>query len=94
MKGGAEERNERDEEVFLGGWRDPFLSRGRGGECSLSVAGELAGSSTSPEILLPPPFVEAEPETRLTDDELALKFFSLCFSFSSKSMNIRERASL
>lgn len=101
LKGGAEGRRERDEDdadAFRERWRGSFFSRELGPvgpEYSLSVAGELAASSRSSAMLLPPsPLVEAEPDTRLRDDELALMSFSFSFSFSSNPMNIRERASL
>jgi hypothetical protein len=45
----------------------------------------------SPALLLPPPLVEAEPETRLKVDELALMS---SLAFSSKSMKMRDLASL
>lgn len=79
-------------------WRTSFLSREwtpEGPDHSLSVAGELAESSKSPALLLPPlPLVDADNDTRLRDDELALISFSFSFSFSSNPMNIRDRASL
>ena len=49
-----------------------------GPDRSLSVASELAESSTSPTL---PPLFEAETEARLSEDELALR--SLSFPFSS-----------
>ena len=90
-------RNEREDDgVALGG--PPrlvsFLSREldpEGADHSLSVVGELAVSSVSPILLLPPPLVEVEP-LRLRVDELAL--MSLSLAFSSKSMNMRDLASL
>ena len=70
-----------------------FLSRVTGPDHSLSVAGvPTEPSKSSILLLLLPPLVDAEPETRLCVDELALISFS--FSFSWKSMNIRDRASL
>jgi hypothetical protein len=48
----------------------------------------------SPALLLPPPLVEAEPETRLKVEELALMSFSFSLAFSSKSMKMRDLASL
>ena len=71
-----------------------FLSRVTGPDHSLSVAALLAESSMSPALLLPPPLVDAEPEMRLNVDELALRSHSFSFAFSSKPMNMRERASL
>ena len=67
-----------------------------GPDHSLSVVGELVASSRSPGLLPPAALVEAEaePDARLTDDELALSSFPFSFSFSSKSINILERASL
>lgn len=78
---------------------DPFrrsflLSRATGPENSLSVGAVLIESSISPVLLLPPPLVDAEPETRLNVDELALISFSFSLSFFSKSRKIRDRASL
>ena len=73
-----------------------FLSRGfdpDGVDHSLSVAGELVASSVSPKLLLPPALVDVEP-LMLREDELALMSFSFPFSFSSKPMNMRDRASL
>lgn len=75
---------------------DPFrrsflLSLAIGPENSLSVGTVLIESSISPALLLPPPLVDAEPETRLKVDELALISFSFFFS---KSKKIRDRASL
>lgn len=74
-----------------------LLSRVRGGpegpDHSLSVAGELAESSKSPT-LLPSPPMDAEPDMRLREDELELMSLSFAFSFSSKPINIRDRASL
>jgi hypothetical protein len=63
-----------------------LFSRTLDADHSLSVVGEL-DSSKSPT-LLPAP---AELEVRLRLEELA---FMLPFSFSSKPMNIRDRASL
>lgn len=73
-----------------------FLSRVTGPDHSLSVAALLTPESSrrSPEILLPPPLVEAEPETSEKTEELALMSFSFSLIFSSKSMKMRERASL
>jgi hypothetical protein len=76
-----------------------FLSRELGPEGtdhSLSVVGELVASSKSSALLPPPALVDAEadPDVRLADDDLPLSSFPFSFSFSSKSMNIRERASL
>jgi hypothetical protein len=78
---------------------DPFrrsllLSRATGPENSLSVGAVLIESSISPALLLPPPLVDAEPETRLNVDELALISLSFSFVFFSKSRKIRDRASL
>jgi len=90
-------RNEREDEAeALGGppRLASFLSREldpEGTDHSLSVAGELAVSSVSPMLLLPPALVEAEP-SRLRVDELAL--ISLSLDFSWKSMNMRDLASL
>lgn len=89
-------RNEREDEgVALGPPRlASFLSREwdpEGADHSLSVVGELAASSVSPMLLLPPALVEEEP-LRLRVDELAL--MSLSLAFSSKSMNMRDLASL
>ena len=64
-----------------------FLSLVTELEYSLSVEGEPTESSKSSMLL-----TEADPEAKLSDEELA--FMSFPFSFSSKSMNIRERASL
>jgi len=59
---------------------------------SLSVAGVVTEpSSISPELL---PSVDAEPETKLNDDELLLRSFPFSLSFSSKPMKIRDLASL
>jgi len=55
------------------------------------VAGELEELSTSPA--LPPPFFVL-PEATLKDEQLELMSLSLAFSFSSKPMKIRDRASL
>lgn len=99
LNGGALERSDRDDDA-TGAFPDlpSFLSRVMGPDGpdhSLSVAGELTESSKSPVLLLsPPPLVEADPETRLSDDELELKSFSFSFSFSLNPMNIRDRASL
>lgn len=68
-----------------------------GPDHSLSVVGELVASSMSPALLPPAALVDAEaepPDAMLADDELALNSFPFSFSFSSKPMNIRERASL
>lgn len=73
--------------------RSFLLSRATGPENSLSVGTVLIESSISP-LLLPPPLVEAEPETRLNVDELALMSFSFSLVFFSKSRKIRDRASL
>jgi hypothetical protein len=78
---------------------DPFrrsllVSRATGPENSLSVGAVLIESSISPALLLPPPLVDAEPETRLNVDELALISLSFSFAFFSKSRKIRDRASL
>jgi hypothetical protein len=78
---------------------DPFrrsllVSRTTGPENSLSVGAVLIESSISPALLLPPPLVDAEPETRLNVDELALISLSFSFDFFSKSRKIRDRASL
>ena len=97
LNGGALERSDLDEDpaILL---LDPvglrsFLSRVTGPDHSLSVAGVPTEPSISSILLLrPPPLVDADPETRLCVEELALMSFS--FSFSSKSMNIRDRASL
>jgi hypothetical protein len=75
-------------------FRRSFLSRATGPENSLSVGTVLIESSISPVLLLPPPLVEAEPETRLKVDELALMSFSFSLAFFSKSRKIRDRASL
>jgi hypothetical protein len=56
---------------------------------SLSVAGELAASSVSPMLLLP--VEEVEP---LMDRAEELGLISFPFSFSSKPMKMRDRASL
>jgi len=97
LNGGALERSDLDADpVTL--LLDPvclrsLLSRVMGPDHSLSVAGVLTESSKSSILLLlRPPLVDADPETRLCVDELALMSFS--FSFSWKSMNIRDRASL
>jgi hypothetical protein len=74
--------------------RSFLLSRATGPENSLSVGAVLIESSISPALLLPPPLVDAEPETRLKVDELALISFSFSLSFFSKSRKIRDRASL
>jgi hypothetical protein len=74
--------------------RSPLLSRATGPENSLSVGAVLIESSMSPALLLPPPLVDAEPETRLKVDELALMSLSFSFAFSSKSMKMRDLASL
>lgn len=62
-----------------------------GTDHSLSVPGELTASSVSPTLLLPPALVEAE-SFRERVEELAL--MSLSFPFSSKSMKMRDLASL
>jgi len=88
----ADERTERvDEEADA--WpefwcRSPLCA---GPDHSLSVAGELEELSISPA--LPPPFFVL-PEAMLKDEELELMSLSLAFSFSSKPMKIRDRASL
>lgn len=98
MKDAAFERNDRCDDAAE--WlpdppRRMSFSRLAGPDHSLSVAGELTDSSKSPTLLPPPPLlVEADPETRLRVEELALISFSFSFSFSSKSMNILDRASL
>jgi len=74
--------------------RPSRLSRTAGPDHSLSVAGELIESSNSPVLLVSPALLVTEPEVRLALDELALRSFSFPFSFSSKFMNILERASL
>jgi hypothetical protein len=74
--------------------RSFLLSRATGPENSLSVGTVLIESSISPALLLPPPLVEAEPETRLNVDELALMSLSFSLVFFSKSRKIRDRASL
>lgn len=85
MKGGALERRDLDDEppeIFA----DPvylksFLSRVTGPDHSLSVAGVLTDSSRSSILLLLlPSLVEADSETRLLFDELALMSFSFSFS--------------
>lgn len=97
LNGGALDRNDLDD-VPATLLLDPvcltsFLSRVTGPDHSLSVAGvPTEPSKSSILLLLLPPLVDAEPETRLCVDELALISFS--FSFSWKSMNIRDRASL
>lgn len=71
--------------------RRGFSLRVTGPDHSLSVATELSESSTSPTLPLSlPALVETEPDNWLKVEELALKSLSL----SSKSMKIRERASL
>jgi hypothetical protein len=95
LNGGALERSDLDDPATL--LLDPvglisFLSRATGPDHSLSVAGVLTESSKSSMLLLRPPLVEADPDTRLCVDELALISFS--FSFSWKSINMRDRASL
>jgi hypothetical protein len=95
LKGGALDRNDLDEDPFTLLFDPVSLGslRATGPDHSLSVAGVPTESSKSSILLLlPPPLVDAEPETRLCVDELALISFS--FSFSWKSMNIRDRASL
>lgn len=78
---------------------DPFerllslLSRA-GPDHSLSVVGELIDSTSTSPVLLVSPALVTEPEVRLIVEELALKSFSLPFSLSSKSIKMRERASL
>lgn len=93
LNGGALERKDREEERLTS-----FLSRligPEGPDHSLSVAGELTDSSISPMLLPPPPaLVEADPDTRLSDEELALMSFSFSFSFSSNPIKILDRASL
>jgi hypothetical protein len=71
-----------------------FLSRTAGPDHSLSVVGELTDSTSMSPVLLVSPALVTEPEVRLIVDELALKSFSLHFSLSSKSIKMRERASL
>jgi len=91
------DRNERDDpaDVLPDPERRGFSLRVAGPDHSLSVATELSESSISPTLPLSlPALVEAEPDTWLKVEELALISFSLAFSFSSKSMKIRERASL
>ena len=89
------DRNERDDpaDVLPDPERRGFSLRATGPDHSLSVATELSESSISPTLPLSlPALVEAEPDTWLKVEELALISFSL--AFSSKSMKIRERASL
>jgi len=74
--------------------RSVLVSRATGPENSLSVGAVLIESSISPALLLPPPLVDADPETRLNVDELALISFSFSLAFFSKSRKIRDRASL
>lgn len=62
--------------------RPSFLSRTAGPDHSLSVAGELIESSRSPVLLVSPTLLVTEPEVRLALEELALRSFSLTFSFS------------
>lgn len=100
LNGGAEERNDReDADVSFPEIRwTSLLSRDVGPEGpdhSLSVVGEVE-SSRSPRLLPPAALVDAEadPDARLAEEELAASSFPLSFSFSSKSMKIRERASL
>ena len=83
---------ERDDDVAGPRARLSRLSL-EGPDHSLSVAAELAESSKSPMLLLPP-LVEPEPETRLKVDEFALMSLSFCLSLSSRSLKIRIRASL
>jgi hypothetical protein len=90
LNGGAVDRSDLDEGPFP---LPSFLSRAIEPDHSLSVAGELTESSKSSTLLnAVPPLVDADPDTRLRDEELA--FISFSFSFSSKPMNIRDRASL
>lgn len=89
------DRRERDDpaDVFPDPDRRGFSLRATGPDHSLSVATELSESSMSPTLPLSlPALVEADPDNWLKVEELALMSFT--FSFSSKSMKIRERASL
>lgn len=101
LNGSAAERKDREgDRTFPDKRWMSFLSRDVGPEGpdhSLSVVGELVASSMSPALLPPAALVDPEaepPEAMLADDELALSSFPFSFSFSSKPMNIRERASL
>lgn len=95
LLGCAEERKDRDDDPAEFAPEPPrrmsFFSRPAGPDHSLSVAALLTESSRSPALLLPPPLVDAEPETALNVDELALMSFSFSLAFS---MKIRDRASL
>jgi hypothetical protein len=96
LKGGALDRSDLDEDVaeaVPAPRLAVFFSVETEADHSLSVVGEPTDSSKSSRPLLPvPPLVEADPEATLREDELA--FMSFPFSFSLKSMNIRDRASL
>ena len=88
VNGAVLERNDLEDDDALPNPRlTSFLSLVTEPEYSLSVAGEPTESSKSSMLL-----TEADPEAKLSDEELAFRSFP--FSFSSKSMNIRERASL
>lgn len=64
-----------------------------GADHSLSVMGEAMDPSASPTLLASPlALVDAEAEFKLKEEELALIWASFVFSFSSKSMKIRDRA--
>lgn len=91
LKLGPAERRLLDDEPLER--RPSFLSRTTGPDHSLSVVGELTESSISPVLLVSPALV-TEPDVRLTVEEQALRSFSFPRSFSLKSMNILERASL
>jgi hypothetical protein len=85
VNGVALDRKDLDEDPLPTPRLVSFLSLVIEPDHSLSVAGEPTESSKSSTLL-----VEVDPEARLRDEELA--FMSFPFSFSSKSMNMRERA--